>query len=207
MQEIVSSLGKAWSRDGNTGSNGKVNHIPVLLANLLEEAALFKVYRIEVFRLFSETPVEERPAAVRGAMEALLAEGSQRWAGCLLDDRPSQVCLFADGDAGFAQMAHVQPTGHAIPPHDHGGTWVVYGVVEGCLDISTYEVRHLHSAGVCLKTLTSEQLKPGAVRVYLESAVHSTRSVATSDSVILRFLSRDLTNVARMRYRWDDVVT
>ncbi|MGH8694130.1 MAG: hypothetical protein ACREVM_07880, partial [Burkholderiales bacterium] len=109
--------------------------------------------------------------------------------------------LYRDPDHGFIQMGHVQPQGHANPPHDHGPCWVVYGAYSGMTDIVLY--RRADDDGKpgrpLLEKKALHKLGPGAVYPYFPGDVHSVIAV-TGPAVVFRLLSADLNKVKRSYY-------
>lgn len=143
---------------------------------------------------------------IRRAMEKLFAATppDRDWARALLEERPRAKELYRDPERGFIQMGHFHTAGHATPPHDHGPGWVVYGVYQGELEISTYQPVQDDPDRLTLKA--ADRLGPGQARVYLPGTIHATRTRSSDGAVVFRFLSLDLNAVTRSHYRWDQVV-
>lgn len=158
---------------------------------------------------WGDDELSSRADRCRAAMKSLLAATDPAWLAAMdrvaCSDRP--VELYRDRDAGFVQMAHPYPSGHASPPHGHGdGAWVVYGVQRGEVEIATYEQT---GAEPPLKMSLSELLHPGDARIYGPGELHSVRLVSEGPEggpgVVLRLLSEDLSKLDRPHYGWQDV--
>jgi len=144
------------------------------------------------------------PARAQALLEALLrtAPADEPWLAQLLRERPAARALYRDPDYGFIQMGHSHPAGHSNAPHDHGPCWVLYGVYQGAVEITTY--RRTDDGSVperaSLAVQETARLTPGTVRPYLPGDIHAVRTVDPAGAVVLRFLSADLERVERYRY-------
>src|SRR5438445_221842 len=66
---------------------------------------------------------------VRQHLERLLrAPATEGWLDTLHRDAPPSHEMYRDPGEGFVLLAHTEPTGLYRPPHDHGRSWVIYGV-------------------------------------------------------------------------------
>jgi predicted metal-dependent enzyme (double-stranded beta helix superfamily) len=109
---------------------------------------------------------------------------------------------------GFLAMCAVQPTGSlaskapGTSPHDHGASWVVYGVYKGAIRQTKW--RWVYPEG----TWTSPELKPveqfvqkkGEIAFFLPGEIHLTLNVVDERSLVLRLEAQNLDRVARHRY-------
>ena len=109
--------------------------------------------------------------------------------------------LYRDPDHGFIQMGHIHQEGHKNLPHDHGPCWVLYGVYQGEIHITTY--RRTDSGNepgkASLEKKDLHRLTPGVVFPYLSGEIHSTNTIH-APAVVFRFLSFDLNQIQRSRY-------
>jgi hypothetical protein len=88
-------------------------------------------------------------------------------------------------------LAHTEAEGRYRPPHDHGRSWVIYGVQHGEMEMGTYAsldnpdgLQHLVKRDVT-------RVRPGDVQVYLPGDVHDTRCIS-GPALQFRFTERDL---------------
>ena len=72
-------------------------------------------------------------------MERLLrASPEEAWLATLHQDAPASAELHRDPDHGFMLLAHTEQAGLSRPPHDHGRSWVLYGIQSGEIEMGTY---------------------------------------------------------------------
>jgi hypothetical protein len=134
----------------------------------------------------------ELVATLCHGLEGLLAASPfERWLAGLSRDRPAQMDLHRDADLGFLLLAHAEQAGLYRPPHDHGRSWVLYGILEGEIEMGTY-ARLQHADGtVRLVRRGSTVLRAGQVQAYLPGDIHDTCCL-TRSALLLRFTERDL---------------
>jgi hypothetical protein len=173
----------------------------------------FATYVDELRAAWRTEEVTLRAQLCMKAMEKLLLTTDETWL-AFIDDlasSPGAKELYRDPSFGFVQKAHSYSLDHATPPHGHGeGGWVVYGVQRGSVEIATYEPTGDKSESV--KLVESKCMTQGMAQSYLPGELHSTRTMTTEaesshGTIVLRFLSEDLSKVKRSRYRWEDVLT
>lgn len=132
-------------------------------------------------------------ADCRAHLESLLqADPAEAWLASLLEERPARRELYRDPDHGFVLLAHVEDTGLYRSPHDHGRSWVLYGVRSGEMEMGAYAPIEDEAHGVRLVRRDAPQVRPGMAMAYLPGDVHDTRCVA-GPALLLRFTERDLT--------------
>jgi predicted metal-dependent enzyme (double-stranded beta helix superfamily) len=125
------------------------------------------------------------------------------WVRTLKAEKPSGVPIHTSPDHGFIQMSHFH-AGHRInTPHDHGPYWVVYGVYEGEVEIPVYVY---DAATNTVKVDRIDRLKGGDAVAYLPGEIHSTRVPTSEPALVLRFLSTDLSQVPRQRFKPEQIV-
>ena len=134
----------------------------------------------------------ELVAQCRSCLEGLLqAAPSEPWLAALLRDRPASQELYRDPDHGFVLMAHTEPHGLYRRPHDHGRSWVLYGVQGGDVEMGSY-ARTLDPQGrVRLVKRDATLVRPGAALTYLPGDIHDTLCVK-GPALLFRFTERDL---------------
>jgi hypothetical protein len=171
-------------------------------AALRRQGSSLDRYVAEILAVWGDGREPELPFKVKPLLENLLRTtmADEPWLARLIGDGKPAEALYRDPVHGFIQMGHNQRLGHHNAPHDHGPCWVLYGVYQGKIEISTY--RRLDDGSVPGQAKIEKKdlhtLTPGVVYAYLAWDIHST--FAPERSVVFRFLSRDLNKVARYRY-------
>lgn len=94
--------------------------------------------------------------------------------------------LYRDPEHGFVLLTYTENKDFYRPPHDHGEAWVVYAVLSGEMQMSTYDLKDGH-----LVLRESYTVKAGESHVYLPGDIHDTKCLSDS-ARILRLTSRDL---------------
>lgn len=130
-------------------------------------------------------------ACSRHLASLLQAPASEEWLADLRDKPPLSKVLYRDPDHGFMLAAHAEPAGLYRPPHDHGRSWVVYGVQDGESEMGTYGRIDGDDGPPRLVKRNATLVQPGQVQLYLPGDIHDTRCV-TGPALLLRFTERDL---------------
>ena len=134
----------------------------------------------------------ELAAECRRQAEALLtAPPSEPWLAALHRDKPANVELHRDPSAGFVLLAHTEAAGLYRPPHDHGGSWVLYAVQDGEVEMGSYGRIEDADGRVRLVERDRTVLRAGDVRLYLPADIHDTRCL-TPSALLFRFTECDL---------------
>lgn len=130
--------------------------------------------------------------AARRHIERLLqATPNEGWLDDLHRNVPPNKELVRDPEHGFVLLAHVEPTGLYRPPHDHGRSWVIYGIAQGESEMCTYARVTDADGSVRLVKRNTTRVRPGQVQVYLSGDIHDTRCV-DGPALVYRFTERDL---------------
>lgn len=137
----------------------------------------------------------------RDQLAALLrADPSEPWLAELLRaGAPSQE-LHRDPDHGFMLLAHTEHVGLYRPPHDHGRAWVIYGVLQGAVEMGTFARVEDDDGAVRLVERDRAPVRAGEVRLYLPGDIHDTRCL-TDSALLFRFTERDLRKEDREAHR------
>ncbi len=109
---------------------------------------------------------------------------------------------FGHPEAGFLLMCGVQRPGQDNLPHDHGTTWVVYGVYQGAIEQTKWRWSYPET------DRTSPEIKPleswvqgaGDIAFFLPGEIHNTRNVDDDRSVVIRLEGQKLAGMLRHRY-------
>ncbi|MCE9522047.1 MAG: hypothetical protein K8S25_06390 [Alphaproteobacteria bacterium] len=143
----------------------------------------------------------ELVAEARLQMETLLrASPKENWLANLHKSAAPREELYRDPDQGFVLLAHTEHAGLYRPPHDHGRSWVTYGIQEGEIEMGAY-VRVDDGRGrVRLVQRDSTVLRPGQARSYLPGDIHDTRCL-TDTALLFRFSDRDLKIEDELQHR------
>jgi hypothetical protein len=123
--------------------------------------------------------------------QLLNAPPTEDWLAELHLKEPARAELYRDPDHGFVLLAHAEHAGLYRSPHDHGRSWVLYGVQQGEVEMGTY-VRIEDPGGQDrLVKRNTTIVRPGQVQVYLPGDIHDTRCL-TETAFLFRFSERDL---------------
>ncbi len=134
----------------------------------------------------------ELVAGAREQMETLLlASPRENWLAALHRSAPASEELYRDPAHGFVLLAHTEQAGLYRPPHDHGRSWVIYGVQNGEIEMGAYARLEDASGKVALVQREASVLRPGQARVYLPGDIHDTRCLSDA-ALLFRFTERDL---------------
>ena len=137
----------------------------------------------------------------RAGLAALtLADPREDWLAALLVERPASRELYRDPAHGFLLLAHAEPGGLYRPPHDHGRSWVVYGVQSGTLEVVTYAKTADSQGNERLVVRGSGLLRSGEACAYLPGDIHDTRCLG-GGALLFRFTERDLGHEDRVERR------
>jgi hypothetical protein len=140
-------------------------------------------------------------AAGRRHLAALLrADPAEPWLADLHREQPLARELYRDPDHGFVLLAHTEQPGLYRPPHDHGRSWVIYGVQRGGSEMGTYARLDDADARPRLVKRDATQVGPGQVQVYLPGDIHDTRCTA-GPALLFRFTERDLKVEDKVEHR------
>lgn len=121
----------------------------------------------------------------------LQADASETWLAGLHRQQPLAGELYRDPDHGFVLMAHTEPAGLYRPPHDHGRSWVIYGVQQGESEMGTYGRVGNADAQPRLVKRNATRVEAGQAQVYLPGDIHDTRCLR-GPALLFRLTERDL---------------
>lgn len=131
-------------------------------------------------------------ADCRGHLRALLqAAPTEDWLASLLNEKPASRELYRDPDHGFVLLAHTEAEGLYRRPHDHGRSWVLYGVQSGTSEMGSYAQHHDPDGQVRLVKRDATLVRPGMAMTYLPGDIHDTHCKA-GPALLFRFTERDL---------------
>jgi hypothetical protein len=123
--------------------------------------------------------------------ELLRAPATETWLADLRRELPESRELYRDPVHGFVLLAHTEAEERYRAPHDHGASWVIYGVLQGEMEMGTYARIENDRDGVHLVKRASTLVRRGEVQVYLPGDIHDTRCVS-GPAIQFRFTARDL---------------
>lgn len=130
-------------------------------------------------------------ASSRHMRRLLQADVTEPWLAALHREQPLARELYRDPDHGFVLLAHTEPAGLYRPPHDHGRSWVIYGVQHGRSEMGTYGRLEDASGRPRLVKRGAAGVEAGQVQVYLPGDIHDTRC-SVGPALLFRFTERDL---------------
>ena len=108
--------------------------------------------------------------------------------------------LYEDPEFGFCIMAHVYSEAKGGQPHDHAGTWAIYGQAKGTTEMTEWKKLRAPDGdqpGVVAPVKVYE-LKPGMAVVYNEDMIHSPQRDAPTR--LIRIEGRNLDGTTRDKY-------
>ena len=105
-------------------------------------------------------------------------------------------------EGGFLLMCGIQRPGQDNLPHDHGTTWVVYGVYQGAIEQTKWRWSYpeIDRTSPELKPLESWVQGSGDIAFFLPGEIHHTRCVADDRAVVVRLEGQKLAGMLRHRY-------
>ena len=143
----------------------------------------------------------ELAEACQAAMERLLrASPEEAWLAKLHQEAPASAELHRDPDHGFILLGHTEQAGLYRPPHDHGRSWVLYGIQHGEIEMGTYARVEGEDGEIRLVKRNTTRVRAGEAQLYLPGDIHDTRCVSDS-ALLFRFTERDLRVEDRQHHR------
>lgn len=121
--------------------------------------------------------------------ELICAPSSDHWLAKLRQELPESRELYRDPVHGFVLLAHTEAEERYRPPHDHGSSWVIYGVLQGAMEMSTHA--RIDDGPERLVKRGATLVQPGQVQIYLPGDIHDTLCVS-GPAIQFRFTARDL---------------
>jgi hypothetical protein len=147
------------------------------------------------------TPGREK---VRDLLEQVLADPAFV-STYLPEGPPVRNVLYEDLELGFAIRAHRSSGPKGGKPHDHGPTWVIYGMAAGENTMTDWEclARPTDTAPGKAARLKDYVMKPGDAHLYDIGDVHSAH--AKGDTRVLRVEGISMEKVKQLPYEAVDV--
>ena len=105
---------------------------------------------------------------------------------------------------GFLVMCSVQRPGQSNSRHDHGASWVVYGVFKGTIEQRKYRWSYPQEGPFKSSPMLQESERytqgEGDVAYFLPGEIHTTHNVYDGRSLVIRVEAQALTGVWRHQY-------
>jgi predicted metal-dependent enzyme (double-stranded beta helix superfamily) len=116
------------------------------------------------------------------------------------DDVPERKVLYEDKELGFCILAHVYKGVKQSQPHDHAGTWAIYGQARGETLMSDWTLVEPATDGRPGKVRHARayKLTPGEAHLYNETDLHS--PARQGPTKLIRIEGRNLGGVKRPEY-------
>ena len=108
--------------------------------------------------------------------------------------------LYDDADIGFRIMAHVYTGAKGGEPHDHAGTWAIYGQAKGTTEMTEWKKLKAPEGDRpgLVQAIKTYELKPGMAVVYNEDMLHSPQR--DGPTRLIRIEGRNLDGAKRDAY-------
>lgn len=108
--------------------------------------------------------------------------------------------LYEDPELGFCIMAHVYTGAKGGEPHDHAGTWAIYGQAKGTTVMTEWKKLKAPEGDTpgLVEPVKTYELKPGMAVVYNEEAIHSPDRAGPTR--LIRIEGRNLDGAKRDAY-------
>jgi len=115
-------------------------------------------------------------------------------------NRAPRSLLYEDPALKFCIFAHVYDDAKGGAPHDHAGTWAIYGQAKGTTEMTEWRKLRAPAGGKpgLVEPVKTYELKPGMAVVYNEDALHS--PLRAGPTRLIRIEGRNLDNVTRDLY-------
>ena len=167
--------------------------------------------------VFANTPdARSQAQGIAAQMKILLSEPDllqeieQKGGG-----KPGRIDLHIDDKyghpgPGFCLMTSLTPRGQATGgarAHDHGASFVVYGVYKGAIEQTKYNWRYNDNGDLTSPELREGERfvqKAGDIAFFLPGEIHATSSASDEPPIVLRLEAQLLDRVARHSYGLDD---
>ncbi len=109
---------------------------------------------------------------------------------------------FGHPEEGFLLMCGVQRPGQDNLPHDHGNTWVVYGIYQGAIEQTKWRWSYPETDRTSpeIKHLESWVQGAGDIAFFLPGEIHNTHCVADELTLVGRLEGQTLAGMLRHRY-------
>ena len=113
-------------------------------------------------------------------------------------DAGNRKLLYEDPDFRFCILAHNYEGAAQSRPHDHAGSWAIYGQAEGETEMTEWEVVEPASEDKPgkVRPRTVYTMTPGSAYLYNEGVLHSPRR--ESATRLIRIEGRNLDGVKRL---------
>lgn len=110
--------------------------------------------------------------------------------------KPRKV-LYEDPELGFCICGHVHEGAAIGQPHDHGGSWAIYGQAVGTTDMTDWKIVKKGSGDQpsLVEPVKTYTMKPGDAQVYDVGFVHSPKR--TAPTKLIRIEGANLDHVKR----------
>ncbi len=144
------------------------------------------------------------------AAPGLLHEITERGGG-----KPGRIDLHIDDQyghpgPGFCLMTSLTPRGKATggaQAHDHGASYVVYGVFKGAIEQTKYNWRYNMDGDLKAPELEESERfvqREGDIAFFLPGEIHTTSSASDDPPIVLRLEAQLLDRVKRHTYGLDE---
>jgi predicted metal-dependent enzyme (double-stranded beta helix superfamily) len=145
-------------------------------------------------------PGADARAAVADKLKGLLTDRDFIAANFSDQTQEGQRVIYADPELGFNVLVHHQRPGRRGQPHDHGGSWAIYGVARGHTVMT--EWRRRDDGGkpgyAELEEAKTYRLEAGQSAAYGPHVIHNTHH--PEGAWVVRVTGCDLDQIRRTRF-------
>ena len=116
------------------------------------------------------------------------------------EDAPERRVVHEDPQLGFCILAHEYRGARESPPHDHAGSWAIYGQAQGETAMSDWELLEPATPQQPgrVRKLRDYVLRPGDAHVYNEGELHSPGRAGPTR--LIRIEGTNMEKVQRAKY-------
>ncbi len=152
----------------------------------------------DIRETLNAAPVPAGGEAVCAHVERALKDETFRRENIGPDKTEKRTVIYEDPQLGFCVCVHVYEGAAHTAPHDHGGSWAIYGQAEGTTEMTDWRIVSPADGDkpARVEPVATYKLTPGMAHFYAAEAVHSpSRDHSTK---LIRIEGTNLDHVTRM---------
>ena len=147
--------------------------------------------------ILSESDDHDGRDKIRQKLELLLRDAEFCAAYVGPDNDPGVSQIFEDPDLHFCVLAYNMAEPHTSPPHDHGGSWAVYGQAAGYTEMTIWSAADSSDGkdNGNIEPVRTFRLEPGQAGLFDVGEIHSIQY--PGDAKFVRVTGVDMSQEAR----------